>query len=50
MTEQKNENDIVRLANLLSDLGYDSIAIARDEKLFHAVTVTVFPPEKDTRK
>jgi len=48
----KNDNALVRAANLLSDLGYDVIAVKKDEPFLKALTIIVVPPdsEKDTRK
>jgi len=46
----KNENDLIRAANLLAEYGYEVIAIRNDEQCNQALTITVFPPGKDTRK
>jgi hypothetical protein len=47
---KKNKNDLIRAANLLAKFGYDVIAVRKDEQFNQALTITIFPPEKDTRK
>jgi len=47
---EKNENDLIRAANLLAEFGYEVIAIGNDERFNQALTITVFPPKKDSRK
>jgi len=47
---KKNENDLIRAANLLAEFGYEVIAIRNDEQFNQALTITVFPPGTNTRK
>jgi len=47
---KKNKNDLIRAANLLAKFGYDVIAVKKDEQFNQALAITVFPPDKDSRK
>jgi len=47
---KKNKNGLIRAANLLAKFGYDVIAVRNDEQFNQALAITVFPPDKDSRK
>ena len=48
--QRKKKNDLIRAANLLAKFGYEVIAIRNDEQFNQALAITVFPPNKDSRK
>jgi len=55
MNEQKNENDVIRIANLLAEHGYDIREVKQKEGIGEEITVKVYPVflaslEKDTCK
>ena len=52
MNEQKKENDVIRIANLLAEYGYDIREVKQEECEGGEITVKVYPPilAKDTRE